>query len=57
MKEITESNNILNGQFGLFATQKFQPFDILGQYTGTLVSKDVGGKYVASLKIVVLTLI
>jgi hypothetical protein len=39
-----------HGQQGLFATQAFARFDVLGEYTGRVVSKERGGHYVAVLE-------
>ena len=47
VKKINEPNNILHNQFGLFATKKFDEYDIIGQYTGKLVTPDKGGQYVS----------
>lgn len=47
VKKINEPNNILHNQFGLFATKKFDEYDIIGQYTGKLVTPDKGGRYVS----------
>ena len=39
-----------HGQQGLFATQSFKRFDVVGEYTGRVVNKDRGGHYVAVLE-------
>lgn len=44
------SDHFLAGEFGLFATQKFSRFDVLGEYTGKIVGCDVSGHYVAALE-------
>jgi len=43
-------NHPLHGEQGLFATQKFFRFDILGEYTGRIVGDDFFGHYVAALE-------
>jgi hypothetical protein len=43
-------NHFLSGQHGLFATEKFSRFDIIGEYTGKIVADDVNGHYVAALE-------
>ena len=50
VEKINDPNNILHNQFGLFATEKFNEYDIIGQYTGELVSPEKGGKYVSASK-------
>lgn len=47
IKKIEDKNSIVYGQYGLFAAKNFQKFDVLGQYTGEVVSFSEGGKYVA----------
>ena len=42
--------HFLFGEYGLFATQKFSKFDIIGEYTGKVVSNKVAGHYVAALE-------
>jgi hypothetical protein len=37
------SSHFLHGEQGLFALKPFQPFDILGEYTGLVVGNDVVG--------------
>ena len=48
IQKINNENHILNGEYGLFASEKINKFDVLGEYTG-LISKNEG-KYVASFK-------
>ena len=48
LDKINDPNNILHNQFGLFATKKFDEYDIIGQYTGKLVSSDKEGRYVSA---------
>jgi hypothetical protein len=40
----------LAGEYGLFATRKFSKYDIIGEYVGKIVGKNVGGHYVAVLE-------
>ena len=47
IKKIEDKNSVVFGQYGLFAAKNFQKFDVLGQYTGEVVSFSEGGKYVA----------
>lgn len=45
------SNHVLSGQQGLFATEKFDKFDILGEYTGIITGEDkLSGQYLACLE-------
>lgn len=39
-----------NGEQGLFAARKFFKYDILGEYTGIVVPREVCGHYVAALE-------
>ena len=48
IKKIDDPNSIVCGQYGLFATQKFKRYDIIGQYTGKVVSEFSAGIYVAT---------
>lgn len=41
--------HLLYGEQGLFATRKFEPFDIVGEYTGLVVGHSCYGHYVAAL--------
>jgi hypothetical protein len=34
IKQIYNKNHILHGEYGLFASEKINKFDILGEYTG-----------------------
>jgi hypothetical protein len=44
-------NHFLYGEYGLFATERFNRFDIIGEYTGKIVGDEVqGGHYVAALE-------
>lgn len=36
--------HVLHGEQGLFATKKFERFDVIAEYTGQIVPSDVGGK-------------
>lgn len=42
--------HFLSGQHGLFATEKFSRFDIIGEYVGVVVGDEVNGHYVAALE-------
>ena len=42
--------HLLHGEQGLFATKKFQQFDIVGEYNGKVVLPSIGGHYVACLE-------
>lgn len=42
--------HFLHGQYGLFATQRFHKFDVIGEYVGKIVGKNSGGHYVAALE-------
>lgn len=44
------SDHFLCGQYGLFATEKFFRFDVIGEYTGKIVGDTVNGHYVAALE-------
>jgi hypothetical protein len=46
IQKIEDKNHILYGEYGLFATEKINKFDVLGEYTGLIT--ELGGKYVAS---------
>lgn len=48
IKLIDDINHILNGEYGLFAENKIEKFDVLGEYTGVITSN--GGRYVAGFK-------
>lgn len=48
IKLINDENHICNGQYGLYALNKIQKFDILGEYTGKISS--TGGRYVAGFR-------
>ena len=50
IKKIDDPNSIVYGQYGLFANQKFEKYDIIGQYTGKVVPESSGGVYVAFCK-------
>lgn len=43
-------NHFLHGEHGLFATQRFHKFDIIGEYVGKITGKNAGGHYVAALE-------
>ena len=43
-------DHFLSGQYGLFATEKFSRFDIIGEYVGVVVGDEVNGHYVAALE-------
>ncbi len=44
-------DHFLYGEYGLFATERFSRFDIIGEYTGKIVGDEVqGGHYVAALE-------
>jgi hypothetical protein len=43
-------DHFLCGQKGVFATEKFSQFDVLGEYTGRVVDDTVNGHYVAALE-------
>lgn len=40
----------LCGEYGLFATQRFDRFDVIGEYVGKVVNPDTTGHYVAALE-------
>jgi hypothetical protein len=42
--------HFLHGEYGLFASERFSRFDIVGEYTGKIVGDDVNGHYVAALE-------
>ena len=44
------SGHFLAGEQGLFALERFKPFDIVGEYTGKVVDVTVSGHYVAALE-------
>jgi hypothetical protein len=45
------TNHVLSGQQGLFATVKFNRFDIIGEYTGKITGEDkLSGHYLACLE-------
>jgi hypothetical protein len=44
------TDHFLCGQYGLFATEKFSRFDIIGEYTGKIVGNTANGHYVAALE-------
>lgn len=48
IKLIDDENHICSGQYGLFAFNKIQKFDVLGEYTGVISTN--GGRYVAGFK-------
>jgi hypothetical protein len=48
VKEITEPNHILYGQKGLFTRKFWNKFEVIGNYTGILTTKN-NGKYLANL--------
>ena len=51
VKELPSNHFLGNtGEKGLFATQVFQMFDIIGEYCGEIVPTDVCGHYVAALE-------
>lgn len=43
-------DHVLHGECGLFATQKFSKFDVIGEYTGKVVDNGTHGHYVAALE-------
>jgi hypothetical protein len=43
-------NHFLAGEYGLFATRRFEKYDILGEYTGKIVDHHAFGHYVAALE-------
>lgn len=43
-------DHFLCGQYGLFATERFSRFDVIGEYTGKIVGDTVNGHYVAALE-------
>ena len=48
IKQIQNENHILHGEYGLFATEKINKFDVLGEYTGLITENE--GKYVAGFR-------
>lgn len=49
IREVKETNHPAYGQMGLYATTQWQQFQVIGQYTGKIVSQDIGGKYCAAI--------
>ncbi len=43
-------DHVLHGEYGLFATKKFEKFDVVGEYVGMIVGDGVYGHYVATLE-------
>lgn len=41
------SDHVLKGQYGLFATLRFQRYDVIGEYTGVVVDENSSGHFVA----------
>ena len=48
IKKIDNNNHICNGQFGLYAVNKINIYDVIGEYTGIITNK--GGRYVAGFR-------
>ena len=48
IKLIDNENHICNGQYGLYALNKIEKFDVVGEYTGKIST--TGGRYVAGFK-------
>ena len=46
--KIEDEDHPLNGEYGLFPTRQWLPFEIIGTYTGEVV-KNTPGRYVARL--------
>ncbi|TFJ84998.1 hypothetical protein NSK_003422 [Nannochloropsis salina CCMP1776] len=49
VRRITEPSHVLHGQYGVYATRAFAPFDVIGEYVGRVVPPAVCGEYVASI--------
>lgn len=43
-------DHVLKGEYGLFATKKFDICDVIGEYVGVVVGNNKGGHYVATLE-------
>ena len=41
-----QDDHVLKGEYGLFATQKFSRYDIIGEYTGKIVGPEAQGELV-----------
>lgn len=50
IRVITDPNHVVTGERGVFAEKDFKIGDIIGQYTGKIVSSGAFGKYVALLQ-------
>ena len=49
IRKIDNIEHILNGQYGLFATRDFKPFEVIGVYTGDIIRTQYTDKYSALL--------
>ena len=49
VKKIINKSHPAYQQNGLFATKKFKPYQVLGEYTGTITNKFINSNYLASL--------
>ncbi|KAM3568640.1 hypothetical protein VYU27_009242 [Nannochloropsis oceanica] len=49
VRYITEPSHVLKGQYGVYATREFAPFDVIGEYVGRVVPPKVCGEYVATI--------
>ena len=49
IRKIDNLEHILNGQYGLFATKDFKPFEIIGVYTGDIIRSQYTDNYSALL--------
>ena len=49
LKLINNTEHILNGQYGIFATRNFNVFDIIGVYTGSVIKSEYSDRYTARI--------
>ena len=49
IREITNENHKLFGEYGLFAKRRWKKFEIIGDYTGEVCNSNNEGDYVANL--------
>ena len=48
---VLPDGHVLHNEYGLFTTQRFERFDVIGEYTGCIVGAETdGGRYVAILE-------
>ena len=56
VKKITDKNHPVYQQYGLFATKKWKPYQIIGEYTGIITNKYINSDYLASLSNIIMSL-